>query len=326
MITVAAIVVTNDDGHVLTVRKRGTDRFMLPGGKFEPGESTDHPEVTALREFEEELGVALSPTLVRPWGIARDSAANEPGEEVVGFHVRYDGPTPEVAPRAEIAEVRWVDPHHPTGRLAPMLVSYTLPKLSGEKDRGPRIIESVTVFCGSSCGDSPLWQETAAELGHVLGRERIELVYGGASCGLMGTVAAAAMNAGGEVVGVMPRVLGNRERTHHGLTRLEEVETMAERKHRMYELGQAFITLPGGAGTLEEFFEVWTQQHIGMHAKPVALLGPNGFWQPLVDLLRNVSNHGFIRRDLVDALIVVESVDELLPALSAWTSPGTKWT
>ena len=100
---------------------------------------------------------------------------------------------------------------------------------------------------------------------------------------------------------------------------------MADRKSRMYELGDAFVALPGGAGTLEEFFEVWTQQHLGIHAKPVALLGPSGFWEPLLALLRKVVDAGFVRPELLDALIVVDAVDKLLPALIAWRAGRTKF-
>ena len=135
-IVVAAMVVTDPVGRVLCVRKRGTDTFMLPGGKFEPGESVDHPEVTAAREVSEELGVDIELSQLRPWNIARAAAANEAGFEVVGHHVRYVGEfTDELAnvqPHAEIEEVRWLDPWLPTGKIAPMLVETTLPKLREE--------------------------------------------------------------------------------------------------------------------------------------------------------------------------------------------------
>nr|WP_120492789.1 TIGR00730 family Rossman fold protein [Corynebacterium lactis] len=354
-IVVAAAVVTDPLGRVLCVRKRGTDRFMLPGGKFEPGESTDAPEVTAARELAEELGLLIDISSLRPWGQASAAAANEEGFEVVGHHLRYVGEfTPELAaltPQAEIEELRWVDPWLPTGKLAPMLVQYALPKLraeaTGATDSGSgaesaaqgtehvspgpgriapeRVLESVTVFCGSGFGDRDLWRETAEELGTALGRERVELVYGGASIGLMGSVANATLDAGGEAVGVIPGVLVNKEISHTGLTRLETVGTMAERKSRMYELGDAFVALPGGAGTLEEFFEVWTQQHLGIHAKPVALLGAGGFWDPLVELLRGVVAAGFIRQELLDALIVVEGVEDVIPALIQWRAGRTKF-
>jgi uncharacterized protein (TIGR00730 family) len=335
-IVVAAMVVTDPVGRVLCVRKRGTDTFMLPGGKFEPGESVDAPEVTAAREVSEELGVDLDLATLRPWNIARAAAANEPGFEVVGHHVRYVGEfTDELAavtPHAEIEEIRWVDPWCPTGKLAPMLEESTLPKLREElheladgREQPQRTLSSLTVFCGSGFGNNPAWRDTAERLGRTLAENSVELIYGGAAIGLMGTVANASLDDGGSVTGVIPDVLVKKEIAHPGLTHLVTVDTMATRKSRMYELGDAFVALPGGAGTLEEFFEVWTQQHLGIHAKPVALLGPAGFWEPLLALLRSVVEAGFVRPELLEALIVVEDVEELLPALISWRSGRTKF-
>ncbi|MBC6767830.1 MULTISPECIES: TIGR00730 family Rossman fold protein [Corynebacterium] len=335
-IVVAAMVVTDPVGRVLCVRKRGTDTFMLPGGKFEPGESVDNPEVTAAREVSEELGVDIELSQLRPWNIARAAAANEAGFEVVGHHVRYVGEfTDELAnvqPHAEIEEVRWLDPWLPTGKIAPMLAETTLPKLREElpqlaagREQPQRALSSLTVFCGSGFGNDLAWRVTAERLGQTLAKNRVELVYGGAAIGLMGTVANAALDDGGSVTGVIPEVLVKKEIAHPRLTHLETVATMADRKSRMYELGDAFVALPGGAGTLEEFFEVWTQQHLGIHAKPVALLGPSGFWEPLLALLRKVVDAGFVRPELLDALIVVDDVDKLLPALIAWRAGRTKF-
>lgn len=327
-IVVAAVVVTDDDGRVLTVRKRGTDRFMLPGGKPERAASADGgrreaPAETCIREFREELGADLDPEQLVDWGVASDRAANEPGRVVVGHHQRYFGPVPEVAPHAEIEEVRWIDPRVPTGRLAPMLANHTLPRLRGHEPA--RTIGAVTVFAGSADGADPAWRRAAEQLGAALGRERVELVYGGASIGLMGAAADAALEAGGEVTGVIPELLRDREIAHRGLTRLETVATMAQRKDRMYALGDAFVALPGGAGTLEEFFEVWTRQHIGVHQQPVALVGPAGFWEPLVALIEKLADGGLIGRKHVDSLIVVEDPGDLLPALCTWSAPGSKW-
>lgn len=328
-ILVAAVVVTDDRGRVLTVRKTGTDRFMLPGGKPEVvaegggGGRREAPAETVIREFREELGAELDPGKLADWGVVADAAANEPGHVVVGHHQRYLGPVPDVAPRAEIAEIRWVDPHVPTGRLAPMLANHTLPRL---RDGEPaRTISAVTVFAGSADGTDPAWRAAAEELGSTLGRERVELVYGGASIGLMGAAADAALEAGGDVTGVIPTLLRDREIAHRGLTRLETVETMAQRKDRMYAIGDAFVALPGGAGTLEEFFEVWTRQHIGIHQQPVALVGPGGFWRPLVALIESLVDGGLVHRKHLESLVVVEDPAELLPALCAWRPPGTKW-
>lgn len=329
-IVVAAVVVRDDRGRVLTVRKRGTSRFMLPGGKPElvdapgVGKRKETPSETVVREFREELGGELDPAALSDWGVAADAAANEPGHVVVGHHRLYRGPLPEVSPRAEIEEVRWIDPFTPTGRLAPMLENFTLPRL---RDGAPaRTIGAVTVFAGSASGTDPRWREAARELGGILGRERVELVYGGASVGLMGAAADAAMAAGGSVTGVIPTLLRDREIAHRGLTRLECVDTMAQRKDRMYALGDAFVALPGGAGTLEEFFEVWTRLHIGVHRQPVALVGPGGFWDPLLALLDSLVDGGLVRAKHVESLVVVEDPADLLPTLAAWEAPGTKWS
>lgn len=356
-IVVAAGVIRRADGRVLTVRKRGTRSFILPGGKPEPGEL---PRAAVLREMREELGLVLDDALIADFGTVSDAAANEPGRTVVGHHFLLAADEAErvadsVEPHAEIAELRWVDPWLPTGRLAPMLANRTLPRLraldagapgpasaagegvvkhvdssthvSPDADDAPfaRVIRSVTVFAGSGDGVDPGWRDCAAALGRELARERVEIVYGGASLGLMGAVADAALAEGGEVTGVMPRLLVNREMGHTGLTRFERVDTMPERKDRMYALGDAFVALPGGGGTLEEFFEVWTRQHIGIHQQPVALVGPAGFWDPLVGLLRGLTDAGFITPHHLDALIVVEDPAELLPALAAWRAPGSKW-
>lgn len=327
-ILVAAVVVTDDRGRVLTVRKAGTDRFMLPGGKPEEiagadGRRREAPAETVIREFREELGAELDPGKLADWGVVADAAANEPGRSVVGHHQRYLGTVPEVSPQAEIEEIRWVDPRFPTGRLAPMLANHTLPRL---RDGAPaREISAVTVFAGSTDGADPAWRTAAEELGRELGRERVEIVYGGASIGLMGAVADGALAEGGRVTGVIPTLLRDREIAHRGLSHLETVDTMAQRKDRMYALGDAFIALPGGAGTLEEFFEVWTRQHIGIHQQPVALVGPGGFWQPLVALIESLVDGGLIQRKHLDSLIVVEDPAELLPALCTWRAPGTKW-
>ena len=141
----------------------------------------------------------------------------------------------------------------------------------------------------------------------------------------MGAVADGALAEGGRVTGVIPTLLRDREIAHRGLSHLETVDTMAQRKDRMYALGDAFIALPGGAGTLEEFFEVWTRQHIGIHQQPVALVGPGGFWRPLVALIESLADGGLIQRKHLDSLVVVEDPAELLPALCTWRAPGTKW-
>lgn len=145
-------------------------------------------------------------------------------------------------------------------------------------------LRRVCVFCASSPGSDPGVTEATVELGRLLAERNIELVYGGGAVGLMGLIADTVMDAGGSVTGVIPAGLFSKEVGHTGLTRLEEVSTMHERKARMYELSDAFIALPGGFGTLEELAETLTWNQIGLLSKPVGVLDVGGFWQPLLQL------------------------------------------
>ena len=178
-------------------------------------------------------------------------------------------------------------------------------------------IGSVCVFCGSSAGASPAYVEAAREFARESVRRRIRIVYGGASVGLMGALADAALQAGGTVVGVMPRALVDREVAHRGLTELRVVETMHERKAMMAELSDAFVALPGGLGTLEELFEVWTWGMLGLHVKPYGALNVNGYYAPLSSFLDHARDEGFIRAAQRAELTVRDSCADLLDALSA---------
>ncbi|MDX6374390.1 MAG: hypothetical protein QOD98_3378 [Nocardioidaceae bacterium] len=169
----------------------------------------------------------------------------------------------------------------------------------------------VAVFIGSSPG-TLRHQEAAAALAEGLVARRIGIVYGGAQVGLMGLVADTALAAGGEVIGVIPRQLVDREIAHRGLTRLIEVDSMHERKAQMAELADAFVALPGGVGTLEELFEVFTWALLGIHDKPVALLDPDGYYDPLVEQLDRMVTEGYLALGLRSALGRVRDVDELL--------------
>ena len=160
----------------------------------------------------------------------------------------------------------------------------------------------ICVFCGSSPGRGDTYRDAAARLGRLLAESGIGVVYGGASVGTMGVVADAALGAGGEVVGVIPQALVDREVAHTGLTDLHVVADMHERKALMAELSDGFIALPGGAGTLEELFEVWTWAQLGLHTKPIGLLDVAGFYEPLAVLLDHMVAEGFLaatNRDLV---------------------------
>ena len=152
----------------------------------------------------------------------------------------------------------------------------------------------ICVFLGSNEGASPAYGEAARQFGALLARRGIGLVYGGGSIGLMGLVADGACAAGGEVIGVIPEALRARERDHDGLTTLHVVATMHERKALMAELSDAFVALPGGIGTFEELFEVWTWRQLGYHDKPVGLLDVDGYYRPLLAFLHSAVQHGFM--------------------------------
>ena len=170
------------------------------------------------------------------------------------------------------------------------------------------------MFMGSSPG-TPQHREAAVALAQGLVARDVGIVYGGATVGLMGVLADAALAAGGEVVGVIPRDLFDRELPHRGVTRLVEVDSMHARKARMAELADAFVALPGGVGTLEELFEVFTWQLLGLHAKPVLLLDPDGFYDPLVEQLDRIVEQGYLSAGKRAALVRVTGVDELLDRL-----------
>ncbi|MGA4544791.1 TIGR00730 family Rossman fold protein [Uniformispora flossi] len=183
----------------------------------------------------------------------------------------------------------------------------------------------IAVFAGSASGEGAGFRAAATELGASLARAGVGIVYGGGHVGLMGAVADGALAAGGEVVGVMPKALVDREVAHLGLTRLEVTADMHERKARMAELADGFVALPGGAGTLEELFEVWTWQHLAIHAKPVGVLDAEGFWRPLLGALDAMVASGFIKPRMRDTLLVADDAAGLLAAFRAWEPPAPKW-
>ncbi|MCY1283611.1 LOG family protein YvdD [compost metagenome] len=187
-------------------------------------------------------------------------------------------------------------------------------------------LRSICVFCGASPGANPIYREAAEALGRTLAARGIRLVYGGGAVGLMGVVADAAMAAGGEVIGIIPQSLKEAEIGHKGLTRLEVVDGMHARKARMAELSDAFIALPGGLGTLEELFEVWTWGQLGYHAKPLGLLEVNGFYAKLHDFLDHLVAERFVRDHHRAMLQIGESPEALLEALEAWQpTVAPKW-
>ena len=187
-------------------------------------------------------------------------------------------------------------------------------------------IDRLCVFCGSTSGNDPAFGELAAQTGRALAERRIGVVYGGGRVGLMGTLADAALAAGGEVIGVIPKPLLARELGHRGLTQLHVVESMHERKALMAELADGFVALPGGIGTLEEIFEAWTWAQLGMHSKPCGLLDAGGFYAPLVGFLDQVVAAGLLRSATRAMLAVATSPDDLLEKFSAYQAPPvTQW-
>jgi len=173
------------------------------------------------------------------------------------------------------------------------------------------MIKTVCVYCGSSLGNLPIYREAAEALGKALATAGIGLVYGGGGVGLMGAVADAVMANGGRAVGIIPQLLLDKEVGHRGLTELHVVPDMHKRKQMMADLADAFITMPGGAGTLEELFEVYTWAQLGYHNKPIGLLNVAGFYEPLMAMLRHTADAGFIRAPYLD-LLLDEAVPETL--------------
>ncbi len=174
---------------------------------------------------------------------------------------------------------------------------------------------SLCVYCGSRAGVSPEFTEVARTVGQWIGQRGGQLVYGGGRNGLMGTVAQATLDAGGTVVGVIPKALVEKEWANHGCTELHVVDTMHERKRLMAERCDAFLALPGGIGTFEEFFEVWTWRQLGYHDKPVGLLNTNGYYDGLMSFLRSTVEQGFMGEWQMDLIRVDSEVKRLLPAL-----------
>lgn len=175
----------------------------------------------------------------------------------------------------------------------------------------------ICVYCGSSFGARPEYAAAAAAFGAACAARGLTLVYGGGGVGLMGVLADAALAAGGEVIGVIPRAMVEEERGHRGLTESIVVGTMHERKLRMAELADAFVALPGGIGTLEEVVEVLTWLQLGLHLKPVALLDVAGFYGPLLDLLVHMRDEQFVTGLHHDMLTVASDPGELLDRLAA---------
>ena len=187
-------------------------------------------------------------------------------------------------------------------------------------------MKRVCVFCGSSAGSRPVYAEAARATGRLLAERGIGLVYGGGNVGLMGEVADAVLAAGGEVIGVIPRQLMEREVGHQGLTTLEVVGTMHERKARMADLADGVVALPGGFGTLDELCEVLTWSQLGIHAKPCGVLNVDGYFDTLLALFDHAVSEGFVRPPHRALVLQAAEPGDLLERMEAFSAPPTeKW-
>lgn len=187
-------------------------------------------------------------------------------------------------------------------------------------------IRRVCVYCAANNGAHPTYLHAATALGALIAEQGITLLYGGARIGLMGALADAALKAGGDVIGVMPHGLVEREVAHQGLTTLHVVDTMHERKALLASEADAFIAMPGGLGTLEELFETWTWAQLGVHRKPIGLLNPRSFWHPLLSMMNHMTAEGFLRGNPLDWLLVDADPASLLARMGTFVPPDTrKW-
>lgn len=185
-------------------------------------------------------------------------------------------------------------------------------------------MKSICIFCGSSPGNRSVYAEAARLTGRTLARRGFRVVYGGGSVGLMGEVADAALAEGGEVIGVIPTGLNDKERAHSGLTELHVVSSMHERKAMMAELADGFMALPGGMGTLEEFAEIFTWAQLGIHTKPCGLLNVDGYYDPLIAYFDHAVHEEFLWQEHRDIILTGDSPEGLIDKLRAYEPPAVK--
>ncbi len=187
-------------------------------------------------------------------------------------------------------------------------------------------MKNICVFCASSMGSNPVYKESAYQLGKIFANQKIRLIYGGGNVGLMGVIADSILENGGEVYGVIPDLLMKKEVGHPNLTKLFVVETMHERKTKMFELSDGIIALPGGFGTLEELTEVLTWAQLGMHKKPIGILNINGYYSKLLDLFDHMVSEKLLKKENREMLLVSENPMELLELMENYKAPFTdKW-
>ena len=187
-------------------------------------------------------------------------------------------------------------------------------------------MKSITVFCGSSFGSDEKFKDQATLLGQTLAKQNIQLIYGGANVGLMGAVADGVLSESGKAVGVLPHFLQSKEIAHTQLTELILVESMHERKTKMNDLCDGVIVLPGGYGTLEEFFEMITWAQLGLHKKPIAILNIDGFYDDLIRFVQTMVDKGFLKQINQEMLLVSDDINELLGKMRNYQAPTVgKW-
>lgn len=186
-------------------------------------------------------------------------------------------------------------------------------------------MKSIAIFCGSALGKDSVYLNVAQNVGRYLAQQDITLVYGGGRSGLMGVVADCALQAGGKVIGVIPRVLVDKELAHPNLTELHVVEDMQQRKTKMSELADGFVAIPGGAGTLEEIFEQWTWAQLGIHLKPCAFLNVDGFYDDLLKFLTLTAEKGFTHQRFIDGLVAEDNIEAIIEKFKHFAAPEPKW-
>ena len=187
-------------------------------------------------------------------------------------------------------------------------------------------MKSIVVFCGSSSGTELQYAKDAYQLGATFVEKGIQLVYGGAKIGIMGQVAAGVLKNGGKVIGVIPGFLKMKEVFHEGLTELIVTQNMHDRKLRMHELSDGILMLPGGFGTLEEFFEMLTWAQLGLHQYPIGILNTNGFYDPLLEMMQQMVAKGFVKQENWDSILMDTDIDQLLQKMERYQPlPVPKW-
>jgi hypothetical protein len=188
-------------------------------------------------------------------------------------------------------------------------------------------MKKICVFLGANPGNSEIYTEAARNLGQELAKRNITTVYGGSNMGLMGVLAESALAAGGRVTGVIPESLVRKEVAHNGLSELHVVSSMHERKSMMAKISDGFIALPGGIGTLDEFFEIFTWAQLGFHGKPCGLLNIGGYYDKMMDFLDSVVQAGFLKQVHKNMVILGSTPEEILDSFSNYSPPSvTKWT